>query len=148
MRKILVTLIALAAMAFAAPTYADTITSKFDFGPAASDRVAVVGFTCKSCFGAKSVSVNGIELKRDVSSGGAEVAEIWSAPLPEGSGPLSIAVSSDRTIDDSDVIPAALRSEPNKVSDLPTSKEASAGKQNYILDDVTFGDSVVTISPM
>jgi hypothetical protein len=145
MRKLLTLWIALATVALAAPAYADTIKSTFDFGPAASDRVAVVGFTCKSCFGARSVSVNGVELKRDVSSVGAEVAEIWSAPLPEGSGPLTIIVSSDHAIDASDVLLGVLRSEPNKVSELPTFREASAGKQQYHLD-VTYGDSVFAIS--
>jgi len=142
MRKILITLIALAAIS---PAYADTIKSTHDFGAPAFDRVAVVGFTCKSCSGAKSVSINGVELKRDATSGGAEAAEIWSAPLPEGSGPLTVTINSDHNIDDSDVIPGAVGSEPNKVSDLPTLKEAFAGEHQYSLG-VTYGDTVFALS--
>jgi hypothetical protein len=117
MRKLFAVLIAVAAIT---PAYADTMEfTPFDFGDPSPGRVALVGFICKSCFGATSVVVNGVQLKRDVTTGGSEVAEIWSAPLPDGSGPLEIVISSDHQIDDDSIIatgslypqPSALTSE-------------------------------------
>jgi hypothetical protein len=103
MRKLLTLWIALAAVAVAAPAQAYTKGSTFDFGPAFPERIAFLMLTCKSCHGARSVIVNGVELKRDVTSGGAEVAEIWSGPLPEGAGVLDVTITSDRVLDDATV---------------------------------------------
>src|ERR1700682_5784169 len=97
MRKLLTFLIALAA---ATPAYADTVTSTFDFGPAYPERIAFLMLTCKTCHGARSVIVNGIELKRDVASGDAEVAEIWRRPLPKGTGDLQVTINGYYPLDD------------------------------------------------
>jgi hypothetical protein len=144
MRKLLTLWIALAA---ATPAYADTVKSTFDFGPAFPERLAMVMFTCKTCHGAKSIIVNGVELKRDVTTGGAEVAEIWSAPLPEGSGVLDVTISSDRSLDDADVGMGAANAQPApKLSMIDGAvKGLAAGQRDYSLS-VSAGDVVVSVS--
>jgi hypothetical protein len=93
-------LIALAAMVLGAPAQAYTLKSSFDFGSAYPERIAFVMLTCKTCHGVRSVAVNSVELKRDVASGDAEVAEIWSGPLPTGIGVQEVTITGDYPLND------------------------------------------------
>jgi hypothetical protein len=144
MRKLLTLWIALAAIG---PAYADTVKSTFDFGPAFPERLAMVMFTCKTCHGAQSVIVNGVQLKRDVTTGGAEVVEIWSAPLPEGSGVLAVAVSSDHSLDDADVGMGAANALPERKAPIINGvvKKIAAGQHEYLLR-VENGDVVIHLA--
>jgi hypothetical protein len=144
MRKLLTFLIALAAVS---PAYADTVKSTFDFGPAFPERLAMVMFTCKTCHGAQSIIVNGVELKRDVTTGGAEVAEIWSAPLPEGASILDVTISSDHSLDDAEVGMGAANAQPTpRLSMIDGAvKGQGAGQREYSLN-VNAGDVVVSVS--
>ena len=145
MRKQLLTLwIALAAIG---PACADTIKSTYDFGPAFPERLAMVMLTCKTCHGARSVSINGVELRRDVTSGGAEVAEIWSAPLPEGSGELVVTVSSDHALADAEVGMGAANALPTRPGPIIDGvvKRTAAGQSSYSLDTED-GDVIVAVS--
>jgi hypothetical protein len=141
MRKLLTLWIALAAIALAAPAYADSIKLIYDFGPAFPERLAIVMLTCKTCHGARSVSINGVDLRRDVTSGGAEVAEIWSAPLPEVSGELEVTVSSDHALADAEVAMGAADVLPTR----PGPKRTAAGQSSYSLDTED-GDVIVAVS--
>src|SRR5258708_9034186 len=144
MSKLFSILIALAAIG---PPYADTLKSTFDFGPAFPERLAFVMFTCKTCHGAQSININGIELKRDVTTGGAEVAEIWSAPLPDGSGDLAVTITSDHALNDADVGMGAANAQPApKLSMIEGAvKGSAAGRREYSLS-VENGDVVVSVS--
>jgi hypothetical protein len=131
MRKLLTFLIALAA---ATPAYADTVKSTFDFGPAFPERLAMVMFTCKACHGAKSVSINGVQLELDVTSGGEEVAEIWSALLPDGSGELPVLITSDHSLLDADVGVGAAKTLPTRKIGGRAVKRTAAGSPAYSFD--------------
>jgi hypothetical protein len=141
MRKLLTFLIALAAVT---PVYADTVTSTFDFGPAYPERIAFLMLTCKTCHGARSVIVNGVELKRDVTSGDAEVAEIWSGPLPDGSGALDVTFNGDYPLADADAGAGAANNPPEP---RPISRVISTltGQREYAID-VKDGDVVLSVS--
>lgn len=138
MRKLLTFLIALAAIS---PAYADTVKSTFDFGPASPERQACVMFTCRACYGAQSISINGVELTRDVTSGGEDVAEIWSALLPEGSGEQLVLITSERSLAGADVALGAMNAE---IAGKFVKRTAS-GLSAYSLDTVD-GDVVVAVS--
>jgi hypothetical protein len=142
MRKLLAILIALAAIA---PAYAETVTSTFDFGPAYPERIAFLMLTCKTCHGARSVIVNGIALKRDVASGDAEVAEIWSAPLPDGTGALDVTINGDYPLDEA---VAGMGAANNPPEPHPISRAVSTlttGQHEYAID-VKDGDVVLSVS--
>jgi hypothetical protein len=140
MRKLLTFLIALGAVA---PAWAETITSSFDFGPPSAERIAIVTFTCEACHGAQSVSINGVQLKRDATSGGAAAAEIWSGPLPEGVGSLDVTIKSDHAIADADIFMGSANNPP--VHPVIGPIAAVAGRQEYVVA-VEDGDVVVSVS--
>jgi hypothetical protein len=140
MRKLLTFLIALAAVT---PAYADTVTSTFDFGPAYPERIAFLMLTCKTCHGARSVSVNGVELKRDVTSGDAEVAEIWSAPLPDGAGTLDVTIKGDYPLADAVAGMGAANNPP--IRPISHAVRTLTGQQNYTID-AKDGDVVLSVS--
>jgi hypothetical protein len=140
MRKLLTFLIALGAVA---PAWAETVTSSFDFGPPSAERIAIVTFTCDACHGAKSVSINGVELKRDATSGGAEVAEIWSGPLPDGVGSLDVTIKSDHAIDDADIFMGSANNPP--VHPVIGPVATTSGRLDYVVA-VEEGDVVVSVS--
>jgi hypothetical protein len=147
MRKLLTLWIALAALPFVVPAYADTIKSTFDFGPAYPERIALLMLTCKACHGAQTIAVNGVELTRDVTSGGAEVTEIWSAPLPEGSGVLDVTISSDHPLEDADVGMGAANAQPApKLSIIEGAVKGSASGQRDYSMSVEGGDVVVHVA--
>jgi hypothetical protein len=141
MRKLLTIFIALAAVT---PAYADTVTSTFDFGPAYPERIAFLMLTCKTCHGARSVSVNGVELKRDVTSGDGEVAEIWSAPLPDGVGSLDVTINGDYPLADA---VAGMGAANNPPEPPPISRVVSTltGQHEYAID-VKDGEVVLSLS--
>jgi hypothetical protein len=143
MRKLLTLCIALAAMAFAAQAHAYTRLSTFNFGPAYPERIAFVMLTCSTCHGARSVIVNGIELKRDVTSGDAEVAEIWSGPLPDGAGVLGITINSDFPLDDAVAGMGAANNPP--IRPINRAIRSLAGQNQYAID-VKDGDVVLSVS--
>jgi hypothetical protein len=141
MRKLLTFLIAMAA---ATPASADTVTSTFDFGPAYPERIAFLMLICKTCHGARSVSVNGVELKRDVTSGDAEVAEIWSGALPDGTGDLQVTINGDYPLADA---VAGMGAANNPPEPRPISRIVSTltGRHEYAID-VKDGDVVLSVS--
>jgi hypothetical protein len=141
MRKLLTLLIALAAIT---PAYADSVKSTFDFGPAYPERIAFLMLTCKTCHGARSVFVNGIELKRDVTSGHAEVAEIWSGPLPDGTGTLEVTIKSDYPLADAIAGMGAANNPPER-HPISRAVRTLTGQHEYAID-VKDGDVVLSVS--
>ena len=90
MRKLLTLWIALVAIT---PCAAAEVRHTIDMGDASPDRVVVMGLLCKGA-GARSVSTNGIDLKRDVTTTSAdETTELWSGAIPTGSGELTFSIS-------------------------------------------------------
>src|ERR1700738_2292693 len=97
MRKLLTFLIALAAAAFAvySPASADTIKYSFDSG-----RQLPTAWGCMQVLPPHEVHNRQWhrELGRDVSTGGAGVAEIWSAPLPRGGQLIITSIATRRSM--------------------------------------------------
>jgi hypothetical protein len=143
MRKLFSILIALAAVTVAAPAHAYTKDSTFDFGPAYPERIVFLMLACKTCHGARSVIVNGVELKRDATSGGAEVAEIWSGPLPNGIGDLQVTINGDYPLDDAVAGMGAANNPP--IRPVSHAIRTLAGQNPYAID-VKDGDVVLSVS--
>jgi len=143
MRKLLSFLIALAALALGASAQAYTRKSSFDFGPAYPERIAFLMLTCKTCHGARSVAVNGVELKRDVTSGDGEVAEIWSGPLPTGIGVQEVTITGDYPLTDAVAGMGAANIPP--IRPIKSVIRTLGGQSAYAVD-VKDGDVVLSVS--